>query len=253
VKGSSGGMSRETKALWLNAGGIATVLTYGVINWDYFQTTPQASAEGWFGENTKSGGADKLGHFWSSYATSHLFSYFYEKFGYGQEKANLYGALSGAGLQTIVEIGDSFSGDFGFSYEDFIMNLGGAGAAYILGKYPAFAEKIAFRIEYVPESLSDLGGDIFTDYENQRYLIALKLDGFETFRNSYLGYLELQAGYFTRGFEQYQVGQPDHRQRSAYFGIGLNIDKIVRKYYDTRIFDYFQMPFTTLRTDIDID
>lgn len=41
---------------------MGTILTWGLINWDYGQQRPTARPEEWFGRATESAGADKLGH-----------------------------------------------------------------------------------------------------------------------------------------------------------------------------------------------
>lgn len=240
-----GSLTKVQKAVILNVGVVGAITAYGVGYWDYFQTAPKADSEGWFGRTTKSGGVDKLGHFWTTYAVSHLFSHVYRWWDFDAEQANTLGALSSLGIQSLMEIGDSFSGDFGFSYEDALMNVAGAGTAYILGKYPWLADKIAFRLEFRPETFSDLTSDLLTQYERQRYLIALKLDGFDIFRDSYLSYLELHAGYYARNYEGYTPGGPDNRQRSLFFGVGFNVNKLVRHFVDTNVFDYLQVPYTS--------
>lgn len=250
---STGGFTKEQKALILNAGVAGAVTAYGIGYWDYFQTAPKADAEGWFGRTTKSGGVDKLAHLWVTYSVSHLFSHVYRWWDFEADQANTLGALSGLGIQTLMEVGDSFSGDFGFSYEDALMNAAGAGAAYILGKYPWLSDKIALRLEFRPESFSDLTGDLLTQYERQRYLIALKLDGFEMFRDSYLSYLELHAGYYARNYEGFTPGAPDNRQRTLYMGVGLNVNKLVRNFVDTNVFDYLQVPYTSLNATKSLD
>jgi hypothetical protein len=250
---TSGGLTKEQKALILNVGAVGAITAYGVGYWDYFQTAPKADSEGWFGRTTKSGGADKLGHFWATYAVSHLFAHVYRWWDFDADQANTLGAVSSLGIQTLMEIGDSFSGDFGFSYEDALMNAAGAGAAYLLGKYPWLADKIAFRLEFRPESFSDLTGDLLTNYERQRYLIALKLDGFEVFRDSYLSYLELHAGYYARNYEGYTPGAPDNRERDVFLGVGFNVNKLVRHFVDVNIFDYVQVPYTSLNVTKSLD
>ena len=230
----------------LNAGAATFIIGYGIGFWDYFQTSPKAGDEGWFGSDTKHRGADKLGHFWTTYTLGHAFAYAYRWWDYDAETANILGALSSLGFQTLMEVGDSFSEDNGFSYEDAIMNFAGAGAAYVLGKYPELARKIDFRLEYRPDSFDDISGDILTDYESQRYLMALKLDGFDVFQNSYLSYLELHVGYEMSGSNPNIPGQPDGRRADYYFGAGFNVSKLVQDFVDVKVFDYFQLPYTSI-------
>jgi uncharacterized protein YfiM (DUF2279 family) len=245
-------LTRGQKTLLLNAGLGAAVLIYGFAKWDYGKSSFNFQNEGWFERDTKSGGEDKLGHFWSSYAVSHLYSYVYRKWGYTESEANLYGALSGLGLQALMELADGFSPSQGFSYEDIIMNIAGAGVGYIWGKYPGLARKIDFRFEYKPEfSSRDFG--IFTNYERQKYLIALKASGFDFIKNPYLKYLEFHVGYYARGYKDYEEGGPDDRRRKIYVGLGFNVSRLVQKYVKTTVFDYFQIPYTSINYDIKLD
>ena len=245
-------LKKEQKVLLLNTAAAVSITIYGSINWDYFQSTVKTRSEGWFGRTTKNGGADKLGHLWSTYAASHLLASIYEKWGYSDSAANSLGALSSLGLQTLMEIGDGYSEGYGISYEDQLMNIAGAGAAFVLGRYPFLKSKIDLRVEYKPSSVTD---DPFSSYDHQRYLLALKLDGFDTFKDEYLGYLELHAGYFTRGYQDFRSNGPDNRERSIYFGIGLNVTKLVQKIFDTDIavFNYLQIPYTSVRADVGLD
>jgi len=249
--------SKEEKLLYLNAGVFATIAVYGFFEWDYGANSAHAENEGWFGRTTKHGGADKLGHLWSAYALSHLFSAVYGHWGYEDDRANTYGALSSLGAQTFMELADSFS-DFGLSYEDLTMDFAGAAMGYIWGKYPALASKVDFRMEYTPE-IEGSHFDPFTDYQNQRYLLAFKPEGFERLRETPLSFLELHVGYFTRGYESHEEGQTDRRTRTLYVGVGINVGKVIRTFVNeryhpwTKILNYFQIPYTDVRFDHDLD
>ena len=245
-------LTRGQKTLLLNAGTAAAVLIYGYVKWDYGKSSFNFQNEGWFARDSQSGGADKLGHFWSSYAMSHLYSYVYRKWGYTESEANLYGALSNLGFQTFMEVADGFSPSNGFSYEDMMMNIVGTGVGYIWGKYPSLARKIDFRMEYTPEFNSrDFG--FSTNYERQRFLIALKADGFDFIKNPYLKYLEFHVGYYGRGYKDHEEGGPETRRRTMYVGLGVNLSKLLQKYVNTRVLDYMQIPYTSVRKDLPLD
>jgi len=240
------------KTQLLNAGAMGAVLIYGIANWDYGESSFRFEDEGWFERDSPNGGADKFGHFWASYTLSHIYSWVYGKWGYTESEANLYGALSNLGFQTLMEVADGFSPSQGFSHEDMIMNIVGAGVAYAWGKYPSMASKIDFRMEYKPEfSSSDFG---FVDnYERQSFLIAIKADGFDFVKNPYLRYLEFHVGYYARGYEDYVEGGPDDRQRTIYVGIGFNVSRLVQKYVKTTVFDYIQIPYTSVNKTVASD
>ena len=55
--------NEKNSKLWtVNLTGIGIITAWGIANWNYFSQTPKTTSEGWFGNDTKSGGADKLGH-----------------------------------------------------------------------------------------------------------------------------------------------------------------------------------------------
>lgn len=234
-------LTKEQKLVAANVGGALFITGWGLVNWDYGQRSLSFRNEEWFGHNTKEGGADKVGHFHSNYVLSHILSGLCEHWGYPKEKAALYGTLSSFGLMSYMEFGDSFS-EFGFSYEDFLMNALGSYVGYIMYTHPELSRKIDFRIEYLPTLQEQ---DFFTDYERTKYLVALKLDGFDVIENEYLKYLELHLGYYARGYSEVNVRD----ERNLYVGIGINISRIFSKlsYKKTaKFFNYYQPPFSYL-------
>ncbi len=245
--------TRGQKTLLLNTGSIAAIFIYGLAKWDYGKSRFNFQNEGWFDrDTTKYGGADKLGHFWSSYALSHLYSYVYRKWGYTDKEANLYGAMSSLGANLFMEIADGFSPSQGFSYEDMIMNIVGCSLGYIWGRYPSLANKIDFRMEYKPEfSSRDFG--FSTNYERQKFLIALKADGFNFIKSPFLKYLEFHVGYYTRGYKDYEGVGPDDRKRYLFVGIGFNVSKLVQKFLNTTVFNYIQVPYTSINYNFTSD
>ncbi|HKJ29595.1 MAG: YfiM family protein [Desulfuromonadales bacterium] len=245
-------LPRETKVRNLNLLAAGATLGWGIINWDYFQKSPQANSEDWFGRETDDGGADKLGHLYTTYALSHLFASIYDSWDYPREEALRLGSFSALGTMTVMELGDSFS-DYGFSYEDMIMNCVGAAAGYWLGSHPGWQRRLDLRFEYAP-SLSNFESDVITDYEHHKYLLALKADGFEIIADSPLRYLELHIGYYSRGYGDYKSSQPyDDRERIVYVGVGLNVGKAIEGVWRTRIFDYLQLPYTYLPVEHDLN
>ena len=235
---------KEQKVLAVNLGMMAFITAWGVAKWDYFKANPNGQAEGWFGADTDEGGADKLGHLWSAYAFADGLSSKFRDWGYEPEDAAFTGALSSFAIMGFMELGDSFS-NYGFSYEDMLMNTLGSASSYLLYKYPALDSKIDLRWEYAPDFSN---ADIFTDYENTKYLIALKLDGFERLHDTPLGYLEFHLGYFTRGYDDPNAV----RERNLYLGLGVNVGRVLSDLGCGRfcnLFDYYQPPYTYIATD----
>jgi hypothetical protein len=236
-------MTKKQKLITTNAIGVGLVTAWGIAKWDYFKTSPNAENEGWFAQNTKEGGADKFGHFHASWTLSHLFSDTYKKWGYSDKKGILLGSISSFTIMGWMETGDSFS-EYGFSHEDFIMNTLGCVSAYITETTPCLAEKIDFRAEYWPMLKK---GDVFTDYENLKYLMAIKLDGFKNLKPDFLNYFEIHLGYFAKGYDD-----ESENERNIFVGIGLNMPKIFRDFSFKKIsraVNFIQIPFTRISHD----
>lgn len=231
---------KERKLLYTNLGVAGFITVWGVTHWDYFQSSPTASSEGWFESDTEEGGADKLGHAYTSHVLANALAALYQNWGYEHDKAGLYGALSAFGLQTFMEFGDSFS-RYGFSYEDFLANGLGSAFGYLYWRYPALSDKLDFRWEYKPDFKES---DVFTDYQHHKYLIALKLDGFERLERGPLRYVELQAGYYARNYDDITRG---NEERNLYVGVAINLSHIASEFgFKTvsTILNYYQVPYT---------
>ncbi|MBW4934917.1 DUF2279 domain-containing protein [Marinobacter sp. F4206] len=235
---------RLRRAASVTVTGAGIITAWGIAHWDYFSTRPSASSEGWFGQDSPEGGADKLGHLFTTYATAQGISSLFEHWCFTPEDAARYGALSSFAILGYMELGDAFS-DFGFSYEDLIANAAGALAGYYRYRYPSLARKVDLRWEVgvKPNQI-----DLTTDYDNSKYLVALKLNGFDTFSQGFLRHVELHAGYYTRGYSA--PDEPD--ERTLYVGIGLNLTDLFRRngYSKTATFlNYYQPPGTYLAAE----
>jgi hypothetical protein len=152
---------------------------------------------------------------------------------------------------TITEIGDGFSRVHGFSWEDEVMNTVGVGLAYLRHRFPAFKEKVDFRMEWVPSPTfrNDERYDPFTDYSGQKYLLAFKPDGFLKTGDPILKALEIHVGYYTRGYVTGDDKYFSGKHRYGYVGIGLNVTYLLERLTGHRargVFDYLQVPYTYL-------
>lgn len=241
----------KNSKLWtVNLTGIGIITVWGVAQWDYFSSSPKTTSEGWFGNDTDSGGVDKLGHAYTSYVTTRGLSYLYESWCINKDDAALYGALSSLAIVTYMEFGDAFS-DFGASKEDMVANTAGVLYGYYSYKYPRLSSILDYRWEY--KLGSETLGDFATDYENTKYLLALKLNGFDFFsQNNFLKHIELHAGYYTRGFSD----GDDNRERNVYVGIGFNFTDLFRRHSYNKastLFKYYQIPGSTLTVEKDLN
>ncbi|HEX5710985.1 MAG TPA: DUF2279 domain-containing protein [Sulfuricurvum sp.] len=233
-----------------NLAGIALITGWGITNWDYGNSSPHATNEGWFGPQTKYGGADKAGHLYAAYMVGSGLSGLYQSWGYSQQDAALYGSLSSFFLMNTMEIGDAFSTQQGFSYEDFILNSLGSLSSYLFYTSSELSKRVDLRIEYLPSFKT---ADVVTEYEKMKYVIALKAEGFDCITHPALRYGELHLGYYTRN---YKGGITDESERILYVGIGINLSKIARQngYRKTGTFlNYYQLPYTYIPIENDLN
>ncbi len=233
------------RVLYTNLAGAALVTVWGVAFWDYFSTAPSLGHEGWFQKDTKYGGADKFGHMYSTYLWSLGFSSLYEYWGMDTDRSSIYGPLSAWSFQFLMELGDSFSTSQGFSYEDVVANTVGALFYYAREKYPELKKKMDLRLEYLPDFQGS--GDVFTQYNSMKYLFALKFNGFDSMKDTFLKYGEIELGYYTRGYQDHDNYLPGAQERDIFVGIGINVSQVLASWGWTKtakVFNYYQMPYT---------
>jgi hypothetical protein len=240
---------KEKKVLALNVGTVSTIAAIGVVGWDYGSHSFRTANEGWFDGDTPYGGADKLGHVFTCYALASVYNRIYRDWGYSDNDAILIGASNSLLTMSLIEIGDGFSKSQGFSWQDEIMNAAGAGMAYVRHRFPAIRDRVDFRWEWFPSPAARKGErfDVFTDYSGQKFLLAFKLGGWLQTDNPILKALEVQVGYYTRGYVSGDNDYFDGTHRYGYVGIGLNMTYVLEKLTGHRagdIFDYYQMPYT---------
>lgn len=220
--------TRRLRTLSLIVGHSAAVAAYGKAKWwqDGFTGNFRAQNEGWFGRNTYSGGADKLGHFYMTYAGTRLFSRAFEWAGQEQAQARELAAWLMFGTFTAVEVLDGYSRQWSFSREDVVMNVAGIGFGLLLETNPGLDSLLDFRVHYLPSSGSDF--DPFGDYSGQIYLLVAKAAALPQWRNHpLLRYLELGIGYGTRGYSKDSDIPPGQRERNLYVGISLNLSALL--------------------------
>lgn len=245
-------------------GGLAIGL-YGATHWwkDGLTNNFHTVDEGWFGQNTYAGGADKMGHLFSNYAGTRLLTRCFEQLGNDPDQALWLGAATTFGTLLAVETIDGFSRKWRFSKEDVVMNAIGTGLGILFEKSPELDKALDLRILYWPSSAARRQGkvDPFGDYSGQTYLLVAKaaavpaLRRYQPFR-----YLELAVGYGSRGYEPNE-GPGAIRSRHGYIGISLNLAEILddtlfkgsRNSQSQRvthqILEYVQVPGTAAAVD----
>jgi len=205
--------------------GVVLVGTYGLNKWwnDGFTGDFRTENEGWFGQNTRSGGADKLGHTYFTYAGIRLLTRGFEAIGNDPRQSLRLGMWSALGVMTAIEVADGYSRKYRFSAQDAIMNVAGAGLGYLLERYPDVDRLVDLRLLYKPSPGSRF--DPAGDYSGQTYLFVLKANGVSALQNHEpLRYFELALGYGSRGYENPPGSE---RSRNLYIGVSLNLAEVL--------------------------
>ncbi|MDB5202712.1 MAG: hypothetical protein JWQ27_2121 [Ferruginibacter sp.] len=134
---------------------------------------------------------DKIGHAYSAYAESKASMEFWRWTGIERKKRILLGGFSGAAYQTVIEVLDGFSAEWGWSWGDFGANM--LGSSMLVAQEFAWDEqRIQFkwsfhRKNYADATLDKRSDDIFgkssperflKDYNGQTYWLSTSLKSF---------------------------------------------------------------------------
>jgi len=195
---------------------------------------------------------DKAGHIWTSYQLSRASTATWKWAGLNEKKSILLGSLSALTYQSIIEINDGFSTEWGFSWGDMAANVVGTGAFAFqeLGwKDQRIQIKFSYNAyDYPPDQIerrNQLFGTgtlerVFKDYNSQTYWASVNLKSF--FKQSILpAWLNIAVGYGAEGmlggFENKwtdkdgtEITRYDvERLRQFYFAPDIDLTKIKTK------------------------
>lgn len=213
---------------------MGTVLTTGAFQWwkRGFSSHMTRITEGGFGRETYTGGVDKLSHAYTFYIGTRVVSDALQWAGSSKTEALAISAVANAGTAYLIELFDGYSKKtYGFSREDLVADAVGIlmGSAVVM--WPDLDRKFAYRMRYYPKGAG--GNANFIDsYEGQTYFLTARLSGFMNLSpKNPLRYLELVFGYRGTGFKP-REGIPGvdyaRHERRTYYGIGLNMEEILR-------------------------
>jgi len=202
------------------------ITVIGIRNWDWGSTSEfRFQDEGWFGMDTGSGGIDKLGHAFTAYGFTNAFADGLIHQGVERRRAATSGAIWSQALMMYVEVFDGYSVDHGFAREDVVMNLSGTTLAWLRNAYPGVGALVDYRQEYYPSGYK--GFNPVGDYAGMKYLFAFKLAGIGRWRATPLRFVEVHAGYYTRGFSQAEKEDGLTRTRHDFIGVGVNLNEVL--------------------------
>ncbi len=212
----------------------AVTFGIGMKAWDWGETnTWRWNRERWFQADTYSGGADKVGHFYTHYvftrSLSRAFSYTEDT----PERAALYSVLTTSLIGTMIEVGDAFTGTYGFSYEDLIADHAGIALAYAMDRYPTLNNYVGVTAFYWPTRgflEYDTPFNFASDYSGWTFTLNFKLSGFH--RSGYntppiLRFLQIDYGYYTRNYTRFDEYANKPPTRHRFLGLSVNARELL--------------------------
>jgi len=156
---------------------IGNVVSYGSIliglNAEWYANYPRSSFH-FFNDNNEWLQVDKVGHMYSAYSESVGSMELWRWAGISRKKRIWYGGLTGVAYQSIIEVLDGFSAEWGFSWGDFTANILGSGA--LISQELAWDDqriklKFSFhRNNYGDPQLEARANAIYGNSEWQRFL-----------------------------------------------------------------------------------
>ncbi len=186
--------------------------------------------EGAFGSSTYAGGADKLGHFYSTYVFTRMYSDILEWGGFSRAVSMVGASVLTAAFFTGVEVKDGYAPQYGFSVTDLAANLAGQVTALGFMLVPELDEAVSVKVMYFPSAdyARSPSLNIMEDYSGQTYLLAFHLavlPGVANAKGSVLRslrYVDVSLGYATRGYAPVPATPQPLRQLTS-VGLSLNL------------------------------
>jgi hypothetical protein len=221
--------------------------------------------EGFFGQDTYAGGGDKASHFVDFAIVAKELANAYDRFGFSRRASILmgFGVSTLAGL--VIEIGDGTT-YYGFSYEDLVMDVLGAGTAAAISA-ARLDDLIGFRRGFLlPPSGNATCCKVpgkGRDYSNEIQTADLKIAWLARRLDLSMGPLRYLLFSVTYGTKSYPSGLPELRERQVGFEIGLNLAVILNDLGVRRdtwwgyvlhvVCDNARMPFTSVGFRYDLN
>ncbi len=257
----------------LSATGLAAAYS-GFAAWTWFawyedkptQPSWRYGGDGAFAIDTYAGGADKLGHVWSSLVLSRLGAELLEAGGWDPAPASVIASGLCLGALSLVEVNDGFYTEF--SPGDLASDVAGVGIALAMRHLPKVDDGLDFRVQWFPSPAfrRNPGANFAEDYSGQTYLLAFKPGAFAMTRDSrnlfgILQYINPVVGFESRNYMP-EPADDDRvtRRQAVLLGLTVDVQAIVDSllsHQDStlarisrgvghRAFEYVNLPYATL-------
>jgi hypothetical protein len=226
--------------LWLVAGAQVAVwgASYLALNQAWYKDYPKQSFH-FFNDRKEWNQMDKGGHLWTAYQVSRLSYKLWKWAGLSDKKSAVWGGISAVAYQSIIEIQDGFSTEWGFSLSDMEANLVGA-AGFVVQQALWKDQRLQLKMSYWPYKYPDdlvtrrdqLFGEslperLLKDYNAQTYWLSANMNAFFP-HSGFPKWLNIAAGYGSDGM----LGGDDNKWTDRN---GMDIDRSdvprVRRYY----------------------
>ena len=172
----------------------ANIAAYGGtligLNAIWYSKYPRSSFH-FFNDNNEWQQIDKVGHIYSAYIESKVTMEAWRWAGLSREKSIWIGGLSGVAYQSIIEILDGFSSEYGFSSGDFAANILGSGlfiSQELAWNQQKIIPKFSFhKKNYTQQDLENRSDKLYgtsgiermmKDYNGQSYWLSANLHSF---------------------------------------------------------------------------
>ena len=202
---------------------------------------------------------DKLGHAATSYYAGVNGIKLYKWSGLDDNKAIWIGGLSGTFYNTIIEVLDGFSSNWGASMGDLFANsLGSFFAIYQQLLWDE--QKILLKFSYSRSETSSNNPDLFgnsyferslKDYNGQTYWLSMNINSLFSIENSqFPDWLNIAVGHSGNNMISPNNTTDDNRYRQFLFSFDIDLMRIKskNKLFKTlaNVFGYVKIPFPTL-------
>ena len=202
---------------------------------------------------------DKMGHSATSYYLGVNGIKLYKWAGLEDQKAIWIGGLTGTFYNTIIEVLDGFSANWGASFGDLAANS--LGSFFAISQELYWQEqKVLIKYSYSKSATSSLNKELFgdsfferslKDYNGQTYWLSLNINSlFSLEKSQFPNWLNLAVGHSAKNMISANNTTDDGRYRQFLFSLDIDLMRIKtkNKFISTlsNVFGYVKIPFPTL-------
>lgn len=212
--------------------------TMGVLYFAWYKDNDLTNFH-WFNDNKAWLQVDKVGHATTAYIISNYAFWSYRWAGVDNNRAAIYAGITGWGAQTVIEILDGFSSEWGASPGDLLANTAGVTlftGQQLLWKEQRIRLKFSYHTTDFPQYRPDLLGDnnlksILKDYNGQTYWLSVNIASFIKTDTKIPSWLNVGVGYGATGMlgsfsnpQEWQGNTLPHYDRYRQYYVSMDVD-----------------------------